>query len=694
LTDNTALKEAVVGWLILLTGLTAVGLVFVYWPISLPLGAGGALLYWHKNSAALRTQRASRTTAQLTKQIKALTVAYPDAETFADELLKELFQSRRSIPPTSVRARLRYVAEDLYSTENFASPALIDPPASWDAVEHARHQEELAHTYQKLADRAAYDAFRGVLLEAFKAFLDGLPPAALLPKTQAEYGVLFSLPLMQSLPKPGALVENLILEFFSTEARNLNLFANLREQLDANHHSASGVAHDPKFTSKLIAPVDYTGNNLIEDYLHHTPLEVLFSAEVPFTFPEERWFEGTWIVAAQGRGKTNLLRHLILERLKEPCCVIIMDAKASGDLVRSFDELSMLADRLVLLNPGVEHPLAINPLDIGSHSSEFLEYIFSALLESKMTPNQSTLFRMVLRLCVLIPNATLDTFREILQIGWKPYDTFVRQLPKREQDFFDHQFSAKGYTERRPEVVARLYTLMTNPVLDAIFQATKTKLDMFELINQPNVICIENNEETLGEQGAEFFGRLMVSLVWAASRRRGQMREEDKLPVYFFIDEAHYTIARDPKVAAIIEQCRAQKIAMIFSHQRVVHIKDEDVLGALNNCAIKLANTTGEAHELAPRLQTTADFIKAQKRGQFAAYVVDATDTAVSLSVPLVDMSQYKRMSRSETDLLMALIRAGLRPPSSRPEGRRQQLGRELETPQASILLRPADPRQ
>jgi hypothetical protein len=135
------------------------------------------------------------------------------------------------------------------------------------------------------------------------------------------------------------------------------------------------------------------------------------------------------------------------------------------------------------------------------------------------------------------------------------------------------------------------------------------------------------------------------------------MRDEDKLPVYFFIDEAHYTIARDPKVAAIIEQCRAQKVAMIFAHQRIAHIKDEDVRGALNNCAIKLVNTTGEAHDFAQRLQTTADFIKQQKRGQFACYVVDATDTAVSLTVPLVDMSQYKRMSRSESDLLMALSR-------------------------------------
>jgi hypothetical protein len=377
----------------------------------------------------------------------------------------------------------------------------------------------------------------------------------------------------------------------------------------------------------------------------------------PLNIPNERWFEGTWVVAAQGRGKTNLLRHLALS-LPEDACFIFMDAK--GELIDSISHFREYRDRLVLLEPNSEYPLAINPLDIGGHSVELLEYIFSALLETKMTPNQSTLFRLVLLLCGQIPNATLETFRDIMQHGWKKYEKEMRSLKKRDQDFFEFEWDSKLYKERRPEVLSRLRTLMASPSLDEILSAPTTKLDMGRLMDAGKIICINNNYEMLGEQGSEFFSRLFIALVWAAARRRIKLPEHQKRPVYFFIDEAHYAIARDPHVATILDQCRAQKIAMIFAHQRVDQIKDDDVKSALTNCAIKFANSSGDAFELAVRLggDTKPEFIRAQKRGQFACYVLDTTETAVSVSVPKIDIAHYPKMTEADFRSVQARSRA------------------------------------
>jgi hypothetical protein len=377
----------------------------------------------------------------------------------------------------------------------------------------------------------------------------------------------------------------------------------------------------------------------------------------PLSIPEDRWFEGTWIVAAQGRGKTNLLRYLALS-LPPDACFIFMDAK--GELIDGLSHLQEYRDRLVLLEPNSQYPLAINPLDIGGHSVELLEYIFSALLETKMTPNQSTLFRLVLLLCTKIPNATLETFREVMQHGWKKYEKEMRTLKKRDQDFFEFEWDSKLYKDRRPEVLSRLRTLMASPSLDEILSAPTTKLDMGRLMDAGSVICINNNYELLGEQGSEFFSRLFIALVWAAARRRTRLPEHEKRPVYFFVDEAHFAIARDPNVATIIDQCRAQKIAMIFAHQRVDQIKDEDVKSALTNCALKFGNSSGDAPELAARFggDTKPEFIRAQKRGQFACHVLDTTDTAVSVAVPFVDMSRYPKMTQAEFREVQARSRA------------------------------------
>jgi hypothetical protein len=428
---------------------------------------------------------------------------------------------------------------------------------------------------------------------------------------------------------------------------------------DAWHSLLAPITHIPSLLSFEVRahaviskygttkPVEF---DCIDKVLGHTDFGGRFKAEdfairFPFHIPDERWFEGAWIVAAQGRGKTNLLRHLALN-LPRDASYIFMDAK--GELIDSLSHLKEYKDRLVILEPDEKHPLAINPLDIEGQSVELLEYIFSALLEARMTPNQSTLFRLTLLLCTQIPNATLETFREIMQHGWKKYEKEMRTLKKRDQDFFEFEWDSKLYKERRPEVLSRLRTLMASPSLDQILSAQKTKLYMGRLMDAGKIILINNSYDRLGEQGAEFFGRLFIALVWAAARARTRLADHHKRPVYFFIDEAHFSIARDTNVATILDQCRAQKIAMIFAHQRIDQIKDGDVKSALTNCAIKFANSTGDAPELASRLETTPEFIKAQTRGSFACYVVDTTANAVSLSVPFVDMDQYPKMTSAE----------------------------------------------
>ena len=364
-----------------------------------------------------------------------------------------------------------------------------------------------------------------------------------------------------------------------------------------------------------------------------------------------RWFEGTWVVAPQGRGKTNLLRHLILHHLPD-ACVIIMDPK--GDLINSFQRHAPIKDRLVFLYPDAQHPLAINPLDIGGHSGEFLEYIFS-VLNTEMTTNQTTLLSLVLTLCTLIPDANLETFRDILQNGWKQHEQYVRQLKKRDQDFFDKEWDNPLYKSRRPEVLGRLRTLMATPALDEILQSTETKVDLGKMMDDGKVILIDNNYERLGDKGAEFFGRMFIALVWAAARRRSLRTDKGK-PVFFFIDEAHWTIANDTKVKTIIQQCRSQKIAMVFAHQEVEQVKmNTPLLGALNNCAIKFAkpNAPDEMAALAKALWTTPEFLKEQTQSNFSLHVLDQTKTAISVEVPYVGnpdatLIGYPRMTDAE----------------------------------------------
>ncbi|KJC49087.1 hypothetical protein UP09_07585 [Bradyrhizobium sp. LTSP885] len=358
---------------------------------------------------------------------------------------------------------------------------------------------------------------------------------------------------------------------------------------------------------------------------------------ISFQLPEAQRFAGTWIVAPPGRGKTNLLHNLIKEHRATSCTIVLMDSK--GDLINFYKGY----DNVVPINAST---VQINPFQLGSSTRtlDFLEYIFSALLETKLTPKQTTLFRCCLALMLKIPNATIETFRKLLVHGWKDQEPYVMQLDEMNRDFFyvegrKSEFDGGQYNETKQEVLQRLRLLVSNDYLKKIFTAPQSNTDFFALLDSGKTIIIDNSKDELGENGAEFFGRFFVAMVWMAAVSRSKLRQDQKMPVFFYIDECHTVIKRDTKITTILDECRSQKIALILAHQRIAQI-DANVIDALNNCAIRMANSDDDAEALAKRFRVEAAALRLPV-GQFSCFVRDKTPTAVTINVPEFDMSIF-----------------------------------------------------
>jgi Helicase HerA, central domain len=381
--------------------------------------------------------------------------------------------------------------------------------------------------------------------------------------------------------------------------------------------------------------------------------------EVPFDIPNEQRFAGTWVIAPSGKGKTNLLHTMIAEDLKERCTIVLMDSK--GDLINSYRGRS----DVIIIDPKMAN---INPLQLGSstRSVEFLEYIFSSLLETSMTALQKTLFRSVLTVLIRVPNATIETFRQILTVGWKPLDIerYILQCDPSTQDFFltgkPAEFDNATYRETKQQILWRLRLILSNDYLRAIFTSPTTNVQFSELLDSGKTIVIDNSKDALGEEGAEFFGRFFVALTWMAAVSRSRLRPDQKMPVYFYIDECHTVIKRDEKIATILDECRSQKIALILAHQRLAHqIVSPNVLDALANCAIRLANSDDDAASLAPRFRIEASALRLPV-GSFACFVRDKTPQAVTISVKKFDLSTLLPPPPQQKPPLSARLQAQL----------------------------------
>ncbi len=356
---------------------------------------------------------------------------------------------------------------------------------------------------------------------------------------------------------------------------------------------------------------------------------------ITFDIPAARRFEGMWIIAPPGKGKTNLLWQLVDQDLDGTKTVVLMDSK--GDLINPFRNHP---DAIVI----DYNNAAMNPLQLGGQSAmQFLQYLFSSLLEVQMTGLQKTLFSAILEVLLKTPNATIEHFRDILNYGVEGYEDALAKCSTDTRNFFTYgkptEFNNSTYKDTKDQLKWRLRLLLQNEYLRRIFTSTHMSHDFVKLLDSKKLIILDVSKKVLWDEGTEFFGRFFIAMIWMGAVARSEMREQDKVPVHLYIDECHTVMARDSMFRAIIQECRSQKVAITCAHQYLADLTDV-VKPALFNCGIRIANADDDASQLAPRLNAEKpDDIKLPEH-QFAVFIRQTMKQPVVINVPFLDLSK------------------------------------------------------
>lgn len=244
-------------------------------------------------------------------------------------------------------------------------------------------------------------------------------------------------------------------------------------------------------------------------------------------------FASKWIVAAPGKGKTNILICDIIHDIQKGYSVIVMDSK--GELTGIIRNLA-LGDRLIVLDP-TTCPFAINPLDVDTGNLEAaisnVQYSLSALLETAMTPMQQSFFYNIINALFHFPNPTLKTIEDLLMRGPAPHQKLIQTMPDDVQNFFFYRWDSYDRTQK--EIYWRLDLLLKRRAISEMFTAPKTRFDIGKAMDEGKVVVIDNAQSKCGVEGCGFLGRFFVSRIWAA----GTAREGKaiKHPTFVYIDE-------------------------------------------------------------------------------------------------------------------------------------------------------------
>lgn len=659
-------------------GLTLLTISFVFALPVMIIGFGGWAFYrWYTNHPSVCERREREHLHSLYREAKRTTPTMLSKEEFGGELYRDVPQL-----PDALETVLLRVALDLYDAEEFAEPVRPPPPIC-NSMEGARYKDYLSAHTAKIADLAStIDALTAISM-SYKKFLSHLP-------SHVEQTASFDVPLIALLDDPGQAIEDLSIPFFYKGTGTL--FMDMCLQLEMNLHDVSGIplTRENRNHPKLVLPSRYKGEDIADRYLKDTPLLDILNARVPFSVAEEAWFEHAWALAPPGTGKTQLIQYLVSERLPEVeaglCSVIVMDSQ--GDLINRIRRLKGFApeeplhDKLIILEPSLEHPPALNLFDYGQERLETysaddkeqftnvainqIVYVLDALMGEggAMTAKQETLYRYIVRLLIEVPNASLGTFSDLLQITKReqlvPYQKHIDRLPEPAQEFFATQFLDKEFAGTRRQVAWRISRLRENTYFDRMFSHPRSSLDLFSELNSSKVILVNTDIKRLDEDGTNVFGRYFIGALLTASQERAALPRGERLPVYYFIDECHDYIKSDTKVTRLLDQARKMRISLFLAHQRSKQITAPTVLDALANTAVRFASTDNpsDAEFAARALHTTKDVINSQPKQHFALYVRRQTPTAVSVKVPFLVMEEMEQMTEEEQEAVMDAIHA------------------------------------
>jgi hypothetical protein len=608
---------------------------------------------------------------------------------FVVELVVEACRRADAIPVKPLVEALGQVVDDLLNFDGlifgFPQGVPFEALSADEAVAlrtYLDRKERFLRDHHRLAD-----LWREKVIRLIEALLQHLPPTAFRESwdhDDPDEGIPgATVSLVEVIERPAELIERLIVTFRDQDVSSSGLFEPLRAQFERRILVASDIDWEERHRTrrKLILPTQSpqrVPSQLATLYLQGTPWLQFFQTQLPFAIPFPARFEHTHILGGSGHGKTQLLQLQIVRDLIESAAdgrsVVVMDSQ--GDLIRTISQLEILApgaagglsERVMLIDPAdVEFPVALNMFDADRQSMEAMpllererilnatvdlyEYFFGALLGAELTNRQGIIFKYLARLLLEIPDATIHTFRQLMENG-EAFRPYMDRLPSTSRAFFEERFFDRSFNETKKQVLTRLWGVLSNATFDRMFSHPRSKVKLFEALQEGRIVLINTAKDLLKDEGASILGRFFIALIAQVALRRASLPAHERRPCFVYVDEAADYF--DDKIGHLLNQARKYKVGMVLAHQNLDQLTPALRASVFSSTSIKYAGGVSgkDAVALSSEMHVDDDFLLAQRKQRkstsFACYVRNVTPQSLSISIPLGTVERLQKMTDAQ----------------------------------------------
>lgn len=359
--------------------------------------------------------------------------------------------------------------------------------------------------------------------------------------------------------------------------------------------------------------------------------------ETPIRFLREDRRRHFYIIGQTGTGKSNFLKGLIAQDIRNGEGVCIIDPH--GELTES--ALGFVPDNriddVIYFDPGdTARPMGLNMLEYDERFPEHKTLLINELLAIfeklfNMSIAGGPMFEQYFRNAALLVMDDPSSGNTLLEIGRvladKPFrDAKLARTPNTLLRQFWTQIAEKAGGEASlqnmvPYITSKFDVFLSNDIMRPIIAQQKSSFNFRDAMDQKKILLINLSKGRLGEINSALLGLILVGKLLLSALSRTNTPEESRADFYLYIDEFQNVTTKS--IATILSEARKYRLDMIMTHQFIGQLEEEIKKAVFGNVgslmAFRIGSEDGEflEHQFAPDF-TARDLLSLDN---FRAYV-------------------------------------------------------------------------
>lgn len=404
----------------------------------------------------------------------------------------------------------------------------------------------------------------------------------------------FSLPSRNELiplRNDGLSIENHLQSFLNRTSYRKGMLLTARE-LSSIVHLPSDSVLSPKIKrnenlSKSAPDFVTQGNLTLGENLHAGAVKKVFLSSA-------QRIKHTHLIGSSGSGKSTLLMQMMNQDLELGNGFACFDPH--GDLIDAVLERvpeSRFKDVIIFDPADEDFPIGFNILSAHSELEKTLLASDLVSIFRRFSTSWGDVMNSILANAVL---AFLESKREGTLLDLKRFliernfrEEFLQTVMDEEiRYYWQVEFpNIKG--KPFAPLLTRLDTFLRSKLIRYIVAQKENKLDFRRMMDEQKILLVRLSLGAIGEENAYLLGSLLVAKFYHATLSRQNVAEENRLPFFLYLDEAHHFITES--MNQILSGVRKYKLGLVLAHQQLHQFQsgEADILASvLANCYTRI----------------------------------------------------------------------------------------------------------